>query len=95
MCAAIDYRDLFQVRQVRVNVRSRRFQLERFRMGPQLIFFVKPLVGGRIDGPNGSCLILAVADVDTLIRRIVARIVDIAVEVDLLDEVKGSSVVDV
>src|SRR6267143_420954 len=95
MCAAIDYRDLFQVRQVRVNVRSRRFQLERFRMGSQLIFFFETLIRRRVDDSNGSGLILAVADVDTSIRRIVAHVVDIAVEVDLFDYVKGSSVIDV
>src|SRR6267154_210975 len=72
MCAPIDYRDLFQVRQVRVNVRSRGFQLEGFWMGSQLIFFV-----------------------ETLIRRIVSHVVDIAVEIDLFEEFKRSSVVDV
>src|SRR6266478_1550991 len=84
MCAAIDYCDLLQVRQVRVNVRSRRFQLEGFRMGSQLIFFVETLIRRHVDDPNRSRLV-----------RIVAHVVDIAVEIDLFDDVKRSSVVDV
>src|SRR5260370_27833346 len=95
MCAAIDYCDWLKVRQVRVNVRSRRFQLEGFRMGSQLIFFVETLIRRHVDDPNRSRLVLAVADVNTLIRSIVAHVVDIAMEIDLLDEVKRSSIVDV
>ena len=64
-------------------------------MGSQLIFFVETLIRRRVDGTNRSCLVLAVADVDTLIRRIVAHVVDIAVEIDLFEEFKRSSVVDV
>src|SRR5229473_1319697 len=64
-------------------------------MGPQLIFFVKALVRRCIDGPNRSCLVLAVTNVDALIRRVITQVINIAVEVDLFDEVKGSSIVDV
>jgi hypothetical protein len=64
-------------------------------MGSQLVFFVKPLVRGRVDGTNRPCLVLAVTDIDALIRSVVAQVINIVVEVDLLDEVKRSSVVDV
>ena len=95
MRAAIDDRDLFQVRQVDIDIRSCRFQLERFRMRSQLVFFVGALVGRCIHSPDGRGLLVAVTDVDTLVRRVVPQIIDITVEVDRRDQIERRSVVDV
>src|SRR5712692_4220058 len=93
MSAAIDDRNLFQVRQVYIDIGSGRFQLERLRMGTQFVFFLNALVGCRIDCPDGPCLFITIPYVNTLIRSVVSQVIDITVEVNLRDEIEGGSVV--
>src|SRR5579863_1610651 len=69
-----------------------RFQLKRFGMGSQPVFFREALVGGCIHHRDSACFVFTVADVDAMLGGIVAQIVDIAVEVDLLNEIETRTV---
>ena len=64
-------------------------------MRSQLVFFVGALVGRCIDSPDGRGLLVAVTNVDTLVRRVIPQIIDIGVEVDCHDQIERRSVIDV
>ena len=70
--AAIDGRNLFEVRQVYIDIGPRRFQLKRLRMGSQLVFFLDAFVSGCVDCTNCSSVLITIADVNALIRSVVA-----------------------
>jgi hypothetical protein len=93
---AIDRHDLLQVWNVYVNVGAIFFQLERFRLAAEFIDFIQTLVGHRIDGCDCRILFsIAAADVDALVRGVVAHIVRAAIEVDGGDEFVRIAIVDV
>src|SRR6266581_344594 len=93
--AAIDDRNLFQIRQVYIDIWPRRFQLEGLWMGSQFVFFLDARVGCCIDRPDCRGVFITVADINTLVRSVVPQVIDVAVEVYRRDEVERVSVVNV
>ncbi len=92
---AVDDGDLLEVRQIHVDVWAVGFQLEGFRVGSELVFFVEALVGDGVDHGDSGGFVVSVADVNALLGGVVAEVVDVSAEVDRGDGVEGGSVVDV
>ena len=92
---SVDHRNLFQVRQIHVKARARDLQLKRLRMRAQVVFFRQPFVRCGIDGADRPRFVFSIANVHAPIRRVVAQIVNVTVEINGLDQTKSSAFIDV
>ena len=92
---AIDHRDLFQVRDVHINIGSRFFQLEGLRFTANFVF-IDTLIGHGIDDRDSACLfVVAATNVDTFGRRVVAQVVGASWKIDGRDEIECVRVIDI
>ena len=64
-------------------------------MRSQLALVVESLIGGGIDNPDCASLLVPVGNVQSLLCRIIAKVIHVIAKVDGGDQIEGGSIVDV
>src|SRR5277367_6572593 len=63
-------------------------------MSPQFEFLGKPLVGRRIDHPDRASLFVPIANVNSLLCRVVAKVINVISKVDGGDQIESGPIED-
>ena len=64
-------------------------------MRSEFEFVIEPLIRSSIDHPDCAGLVVPVAHVQSLLRRIIAKVIYVIPKVDGCDQIEGSAIVDV
>ena len=64
-------------------------------MRSEFEFVIEPLIRSSIDHPDCAGLLVPVAHVQSLLRRIIAKVIYVIAKVDSCDQIEGGAIVDV